>query len=434
MKKKIYLTLISFLMMLQVSQNLHSAENYIELDRVVAIVEKEVITEVELQNSINQVLASSKSQDSENQYKDLLRAEVLNELIQRSLVQQYANQSGIKIEQKKIDAFIGNVAKKNKMTVKELKNNIESGGVKFGKFINNIRYELTLKQIKNKEISSKINVSEFEIKAQLKKNQILNPDVYNLSHILIQNSSEASPDEIKENENKSIEVYKILLSNKKFEEVAKKYSNDPNAKSGGNMGWKKASELPKLFNDQIKKLKKGEITEPFKSPNGFHILKINEKKGIEKKSVMIKQTKLRHIVIKQNEITPEEEILKRLSRFRSLIIDGSETFENLAKQYSEDGSAAIGGDLGWVSPGTTLPIFETTYDSLDINEISKPINTPLGWHLLQVIERRDNDLTDESIKYSARIQLINQKTELIFKDWIKQLRDQSFVDIRLIQD
>ena len=434
MKKKIYLTLISFLMMLQVSQNLHSAENYIELDRVVAIVEKEVITEVELQNSINQVLASSKSQDSENQYKDLLRAEVLNELIQRSLVQQYANQSGIKIEQKKIDAFIGNVAKKNKMTVKELKNNIESGGVKFAKFIDNIRYELTLKQIKNKEISSKINVSEFEIKAQLKKNQILNPDVYNLSHILIQNSSEASPDEIKENENKSIEVYKILLSNKKFEEVAKKYSNDPNAKSGGNMGWKKASELPKLFNDQIKKLKKGEITEPFKSPNGFHILKINEKKGIEKKSVMIKQTKLRHIVIKQNEITPEEEILKRLSRFRSLIIDGSETFENLAKQYSEDGSAAIGGDLGWVSPGTTLPIFETTYDSLDINEISKPINTPLGWHLLQVIERRDNDLTDESIKYSARIQLINQKTELIFKDWIKQLRDQSFVDIRLIQD
>ena len=434
MKKKIYLTLISFLMMLQVSQNLHSAENYIELDRVVAIVEKEVITEVELQNSINQVLASSKSQDSENQYKDLLRAEVLNELIQRSLVQQYANQSGIKIEQKKIDAFIGNVAKKNKMTVKELKNNIESGGVKFAKFIDNIRYELTLKQIKNKEISSKINVSEFEIKAQLKKNQILNPDVYNLSHILIQNSSEASPDEIKENENKSIEVYKILLSNKKFEEVAKKYSNDPNAKSGGNMGWKKASELPKLFNDQIKKLKKGEITEPFKSPNGFHILKINEKKGIEKKSVMVKQTKLRHIVIKQNEITPEEEILKRLSRFRSLIIDGSETFENLAKQYSEDGSAAIGGDLGWVSPGTTLPIFETTYDSLDINEISKPINTPLGWHLLQVIERRDNDLTDESIKYSARIELINQKTELIFKDWIKQLRDQSFVDIRLIQD
>ena len=150
--------------------------------------------------------------------------------------------------------------------------------------------------------------------------------------------------------------------------------------------------------------------------------------------MLIKQTKLRHIIIKQNEITPEEEILKRLNRFRSLIIDGSESFENIAKKYSEDGSSADGGDLGWVSPGTTLPIFESTYNALDINEISDPINTPLGWHLMTVTDRRENDLTDESIKYGARVQLINQKTELIFRDWIKQLRDQSFVDIRLIQD
>ena len=200
------------------------------------------------------------------------------------------------------------------------------------------------------------------------------------------------------------------------------------------MDWKKEADLPKLFNDQLAAINVGEITKPFQSPNGFHILKINEKKGVMKKKVIIKQTKLRHIIIKQNEITPEEEILKRLSRFRSLIIDGSETFENLSKKYSEDGSAANGGDLGWVSPGTTLPIFESTYDSLDINEISKPINTPLGWHIIQVTDRRDNDLTDESIKYSARMQLVNQKTELIFKDWIKQLRDQSFVEIRLIED
>jgi len=434
MTKKIYLALFFSLIILQVNQNLLSAKNYIELDRVVAIVEKEVITEVELQNSINQALASSNKENGADQYKELLRANVLNNLIQQSIVMQYAEQSGIKIEQKKIDAFINNVAEKNKMTLEELSNNIERSGIKFAKFIENIRYELILKKIKNKEISSKINVSEFEIQAQLKKNAVLNPDIYNISHILIKHSSGATPDEIAKNNKKSMEVYKILLSNKNFEEVAKKYSNDSYAKSGGNMGWKKESELPKLFNDQIIKINAGEITRPFQSPNGFHILKINEKKGIKKKKVLIKQSKIRHIIIKQNEITPEEEILKRLNRFRNLISDGSETFENLAKQYSEDGSAASGGDLGWVSPGTTLPLFESTYDSLDINEISAPINTPLGWHLLQVTERRENDLTDESIKYSARVQLINQKTELIFKDWIKQLRDQSFIDIRLIQD
>jgi peptidyl-prolyl cis-trans isomerase SurA len=433
MKEKIYFTLFYFFTLFQVSQNLFSAEEYQALDKVVAIVEKEVITEVELRNSINQVMASKK-ENSDEQYADLVRASVLNELIQKSLIEQYANESGITIEQKKIDAFLANIAKKNKLTIEELRNTIEKDGIKFGRFIDNIRYELLLKQIKNKEISSKINISDFEIESQLRKNEVLNPDVYNISHILIQNSSDASPEQIKENYEKSMEVYKMLLAKNSFEDIAKNYSNDSTAKSGGNIGWKKEADLPKLFNDQLAAINVGEITKPFQSPNGFHILKINEKKGVMKKKVIIKQTKLRHIIIKQNEITPEEEILKRLSRFRSLIIDGSETFENLSKKYSEDGSAANGGDLGWVSPGTTLPIFESTYDSLDINEISKPINTPLGWHIIQVTDRRDNDLTDESIKYSARMQLVNQKTELIFKDWIKQLRDQSFVEIRLIED
>ena len=433
MKKKIYFTLFYFFTLFQVSQNLFSVEEYQALDKVVAIVEKEVITEVELRNSINQVM-TSKKENSDEQYTDLVRASVLNELIQKSLIEQYANESGITIEQKKIDAFLTNIAKKNKLTIEELRNTIEKDGIKFGRFIDNIRYELLLKQIKNKEISSKINISDFEIESQLRKNEVLNPDVYNISHILIQNSSDASPEQIKENYEKSMEVYKMLLAKNSFEDIAKNYSNDSTAKSGGNIGWKKEADLPKLFNDQLAAINVGEITKPFQSPNGFHILKINEKKGVMKKKVIIKQTKLRHIIIKQNEITPEEEILKRLSRFRSLIIDGSETFENLSKKYSEDGSAANGGDLGWVSPGTTLPIFESTYDSLDINEISKPINTPLGWHIIQVTDRRDNDLTDESIKYSARMQLVNQKTELIFKDWIKQLRDQSFVEIRLIED
>jgi len=434
MKKKIYLALFYFYVIFQVSQNLLSAAQYQELDRVVAIVEKEVITEVELQNSIKQVIKNSKEEGTKGEYKDLLKANVLDQLIQKSLIEQYAVQYGMTIEQKKIDTFIENLAKKNKMTIEELKNNIENDGLKFGRFIDNIRYQLLLKKIKKKEISSKINISGFEIDSQLRKNAVLNPDVYNISHILIQNPSDATPTQTEANYAKSMEVYKILLSKKSFEEVAKQYSNDSTAESGGNIGWKKEADLPQLFNDQIATINVGEITKPFKSPNGFHILKINEKKGMVKKKVLIKQTKLRHIIIKQNAITPEEEILKRLNRFKNLIIDGSKTFEDLAKEYSEDGSAANGGDLGWLSPGTTLPIFENTYELLDINEISEPINTTLGWHIIQVTDRRENDLTDESIKYSARVQLVNQKTELIFKDWIKQLRDQSFVDIRLIQD
>jgi len=435
MNKNICLTLFYFITIFQVSQNLLSDEKYRELDRVVAIVEKGVITEVELQEAIKSALAFSKKESTpEGEYEDLVRADVLDKLIYKSLIEQYAAQSGYNVDQKKIDAFLKNISEKNNTTIEGLQKIIEGDGLKFNKFIDNIRYELLLKQIKNKEISSQINISNFEIDSQLRKNSVLNPDIYNISHILIQNLSGASEVEIKANYEKSMEVYKILLTKKSFEEVAKTYSNDSTAKSGGNIGWKKEQDLPELFNTQIAKISVGEITKPFKSPNGFHILKINEKKGIGKKKVLIKQTKLRHIIIKQNEITPEEEILKRLNRFRNLIIDGSESFENIAKKYSEDGSSADGGNLDWVSPGTTLPIFESTYDNLDIDEISMPINTPLGWHIIQVTDRRENDLTEESIKYSARVQLVNQKTELIFKDWIKQLRDQSYVDIRLIQD
>ncbi|MAS00039.1 MAG: hypothetical protein CMH24_01535 [Nitrosomonadales bacterium] len=435
MKKKVYSGLLYFFTIFLICQNLFSDEKYQELDRVVAIVEKEVITEIELANAIKQVLNSSKNKNnSGEQYEELVRDNVLDQLIQKSLIEQYAAQFGIKVEQKKVDAFIDNVAKNNNMTIEELAETIERDGIRFGRFIDNIRYELILKQIKNKEISTKINVSDFEIESQLRKNAVLNPDVYNLSHILIQNQSNASEDEIDVNYKKSLEIYDLLKAKKSFEDIAIEFSDDSSGQTGGNIGWKKEEDLPELFVNELSKINEGEITNPFRSPNGFHILKINEKKGVEKKKVLIKQTKLRHIIIKQNEITPVEEITKRLNRFRNLIIDGSETFENLAKKYSEDGSAAEGGDLGWVSPGTTLPIFESTYDALEINEISKPINTDLGWHILQVTERRENDLTDESIKYAARMQLINQKTELIFKDWIKQLRDQSFIDIRMIQD
>ena len=435
MNKKIYLALFYFFTIFQVNPNLLADTKYKELDRVVAIVEKEVITEVELKNAIDRVLKLSKEKDiPEERYQELVKANVLDKLIQKSLIEQYAAQSGYTVEQKQIDAFLANVAKRNKISIDKLKENFISEGMKFSEFINNIRYELLLKQIKNKEISTKINISDFEIDSQLRKNAILNPDIFNLSHILIKNSSGASDSDIETNHKRSIEAYKVLLSKKNFKDVAKEYSDDYTAESGGNIGWKKEQELPELFNEQLAKINVGEITKPFKSPSGFHILKINEKKGITKKKVLIKQTKLSHIIIKQNEITPEEEILKRLNRFKNLIADGSKTFEDLAKQYSEDGSAADGGDLGWISPGTTLPLFQSTYEALSINDISDPINTTLGWHILKVTDRRDNDLTDESFKYSARIQLINQKTELIYKDWIKQLRDQSFIDIRMIQD
>jgi len=197
MSKKIYLALFYLFTILQINPNLLADTKYKELDRVVAIVEKEVITEVELKNAIDRVLKKSKEKDiPEEQYQELVKANVLDKLIQKSLIEQYAAQSGYTVEQKQIDAFLANIAKKNKISIDELKENFASEGIKFSEFLNNIRYELLLKQIKNKEISTKINISDFEIDSQLRKNAVLNPDIFNLSHILIKNPSGASASEI----------------------------------------------------------------------------------------------------------------------------------------------------------------------------------------------------------------------------------------------
>ena len=239
MNTKIYFALFYFLTIFQINSNLLAEEKYKELDRVVAIVEKEVITEVELKKSIEKVLKMSKEKDiAEAQYQELVKANVLDKLIHKSLIEQYAAQSGYTVDQKKVDKFIAQIAKKNELSIDKLKENIASEGIKFSEFLDNIRYELLLKQIKNKEISTKINISDFEIDSQLRKNAVQNPDIYNLSHILIKNSEAASLSEIEANNKKSIKVYEILLSNKNFEKVAQEYSDDSTAKSGGNIGWK----------------------------------------------------------------------------------------------------------------------------------------------------------------------------------------------------
>ena len=224
MYKKIYFILFYFITIFQVNPNLLANENYKELDRVVAIVEKDVITEVELKKSIERVINSSKAKDMPTeQYQELIKANVLDQLIHKSLIEQYAAQSGYTVDQKRVDAFIANIAKKNNMSIDKLKENINSDGMKYGDFLDNIRYELLLKQIKSKEISTKINISDFEIDSQLRKNAILNPDIFNLSHILIKNSGDASVSELENNNNKSIEIYEALLARKNFEDLAKEH-------------------------------------------------------------------------------------------------------------------------------------------------------------------------------------------------------------------
>ena len=254
-------------------------------------------------------------------------------------------------------------------------------------------------------------------------------DEFEIAHILIRVPEDASPDKLEKLKNKAEEVVKQINTGKNFTQVSAAFSETPNALEGGNLGWKKASDLPTLFVDALKKIEVGKLTPILRSPNGFHVLKLINKKG-PSTQVVVEQTHVRHILIKLSEITSENEGRQKLISIKERLENGTK-FEDMAKQYSEDTSANNGGDLGWVNPGDTVPEFEKTMKQLTINQISDPIKTPFGWHLIQVLERRSQDMSKESARIQARQQIKISKSEEAYQDWLQELRDRSFVELRL---
>ena len=242
-------------------------------------------------------------------------------------------------------------------------------------------------------------------------------DSYKINHILVKNSEDL------------LKVTKLLKTSS-FEDVAKKYSSGPLSESGGDFGWRKLEEFPDSFIEIIKSLKVGQVSREFETNNGFHIIKLSDKKGIEYKTVLINQSKVRHILIKQNEVTSEDSIKRKLNHIKNQILQGLD-FNEAAKRFSEDGSASNGGELGWVSNGDTVPEFERIVQEIKINEVSSPIKTNLGWHIVEVLERRVKDLTIETKRASIKNKILVQKTESAFNDWLIGLKEQSHIEVRL---
>ena len=245
-------------------------------------------------------------------------------------------------------------------------------------------------------------------------------DSYNIHHILVKNSEEL------------LEVIKSLKISS-FQDVAKKYSSGPLAESGGDFGWRKIEEFPDSFVEIIKSLKVGQVSQEFETNNGLHIIKLIDKKGIEYKTVLVDQAKVRHILIKQNEITTEDSIKSKLNNIKDQIFQGL-NFSDAAKKFSEDATASNGGELGWITGGDTVPEFERKVKELKINEISSPLRTNLGWHILEVLERRVKDMTIESKRAEVKNIILRQKTESDFSDWLAGLKDRSHIEMRLYNE
>ena len=400
-----------------------------KLDRIIAVVDQDVITEKELQEKINSVISNLKNQKIEIPSESVLRKQVMERLIANSIQIQLALQTGLKINDAQVDKTIERIAEKNKLNVVDFKKTLEKDGTNFYKFREEIRNEITIAQLKEREVDSKIVITDGEIDNFLNAQSKEIQDEYEVAHILIRVPEDVSPEKLEKLKNKAEEASKQIQSGKNFTQVSSAFSETPNALEGGSLGWKKASDLPTLFVDALKKIEVGLLTPILRSPNGFHILKLVNKKG-SSAPLVIEQTHVRHILIKLSEITSENEGRQKLMGIKERLENGIK-FEDMAKQYSEDPSATNGGDLGWINPGDTVPEFEKTMKQLNINQISDPIKTPFGWHLIQVLEKRSQDMSKESARIQSRQQIKIRKSEEAYQDWLQELRDRSFVELRL---
>ena len=407
------------------------AAEVVKMDRIVAIVDQAVVTEQELESRIATVTAQFKKQGTELPAEAILRKQILERLITDTLQLQYAAQTGLKVDDNQLDKTIGRIAEQNQLSLAEFTEALAKDGVSMTKFRADIRNEITLARLREREVDGRVNVSESEIDnfltSQAANNE--NQDEYEIAHLLIRTPEEGATEDIQKAKIKVDKALSELNGGVSFAKVSASYSDAPNALEGGSLGWKSAAQMPALFLDALKAMKVGEVSAPLRSPNGFHVLKLNNKRG-GNSPLVIQQTHARHILIKLSEIMSEKDGKLKIDGIKERL-DNGEKFEALARQYSEDSTASSGGDLNWVNPGDTVPQFEKAMNELKDLQISLPVRTQFGWHLIQVIERRSQDMIKEAARLKARQEIRAKKADEAYQDWIRELRDRAYVEIRL---
>ena len=429
------ITIISGLIILQsifFINSVFSTQKYIAVDSIVAIAETRTITRLDLNKKKEQVKQSFLKQKLDLPSDKKITKLALDQLITEKLVLEFASNQGINVSPEQLNNVINNIAKSNNLSIEELIEQIESDGTSFSDFREDIRRKIILDQVKKRRISVNLKISEFEIDNFIELQKERTPTQYNISHIFIEFIQDNETANIEKTNLKLAKVIDKLKKNM-FDTVAIESSDGPLAKAGGLMGWKTTDELPDIFLEPIKSMKIGEVSAPINGSGGFHLLKLNDMKEFEIASIVVKQSKVKQILLKKNQIISEDEIQKKLEHIRNLIIEGM-SFSEAAEKYSEDSSAANKGDLGWLNPGATIPEFEKIMDELDLNEISQPVKTALGWHLIQVTDRREKDLSTESLRQRVREILLKQKTDIRFNDWVKTLREGAHVEIWLYEN
>ncbi len=414
-----------------ICSHMAGAAEVIKMDRIIAVVDQNVITEQELADRIKTVSAQLEKNGTELPPQNILAKQILERLIVDSLQLQMAAQTGLKVDDTQLDKTIERIAAQNKLSVEEFKIVLEKDGISMRKFREDIRNEITIARLREREVDNRLTISEGEVDNYLTTQAASGggQDEYDVSHIMIRTPEDASPEDLQKAKTKTQAAVKQLADGAAFSKVSAAFSDAPNALEGGAMGWRKGDQMPSLFLEAVKTLQVGEVAKPVRSPNGFHILKLINKRG-GSSTLVVGQTHARHILIKTSEVMSDKEAKRKMDGIKERLDNGGK-FEALAKQFSEDGSANSGGDLGWINPGDTVPQFEKAMNELKINEISAPVQSPFGWHVIQVLERRQQDMSKEAARLKARQEIRVRKSEEAYQDWIREMRDRAFVELRL---
>jgi peptidyl-prolyl cis-trans isomerase SurA len=409
-----------------------SAEEPLLLDRVVAVVNSDVVTRLELDSQVRMATGRLQRQGTPLPPSDLLERQLLERIITSRVLTQSAKEAGLRIDDGQLQRAMERIAADNKFTPDQLRASVEKDGGDFAGFREEVRSEILISRLKEKEVDSKIVITDAEIDAYL-RNQAAQggkDDEYSLAHILVVVPEEANPEQIKAKKTIAERALGQLKSGADFRQVSASFSDAQNALEGGTLGWRTSARLPEVFVDGVKGLKVGEVSQILRSPNGFHILKLLDKRGSES-PVMVQQTHVRHILIRTNEVVSENDAKQRLGDLRERVVIGNADFAELARMHSEDASASRGGDLGWISPEDTVPEFRRAMDALKPGELSEPVRSSFGWHLIQVMERRDEDMSKERQRVVARQTIRQRKAEEAYQEWVRLQRDKAYVEYRL---
>lgn len=405
------------------------------LDRIVAVVNDEVITNGELDYRIRLAEAQLARQRIATPPADVLHKQILDRLILDKAQTQLARETGVRVDDGTVNAAIGRMAEQNAMSLPAMRSKVESDGVSFTQFREDMREEITRMRVRDREVDAKIQISEGEIDNFLQEQATVTAGSieYDVAQILIGVPEIASPEYVERAHRRAQDLFGQIESGADFARLAAGYSAAPEALSGGDLGWRTLDRLPTLFADAVRKLKPGELAPIVRSPVGFHILKLvatREAASVRISNKPVMQTHARHILLRVSDAMPEAEVKRRLFDLRERLVKGSQDFAQLARLYSVDPSSTRGGDLGWLYPGDTVPAFEEAMSGLKINEISEPVQSPFGWHLIQVIERRVEESSVERKRMEARQAIRERKSEEATQEWLRQLRDRTYVEYR----